>query len=73
MYGPLREGFIYLFIFIYFFLLLKRFLLIYLFLAVLGLTCCTDFSLVVASGGRLFIAVHGLLTTVASLVVEDGL
>ena len=37
---------------------------IYLFLAVLGLHCCMGFSL---------IAVHRLLTAVASLVAEHGL
>ena len=42
-------------------------------MAVLGLPCCTDFFLVVASRGLLFFAVHGILTTVASLVEEDGL
>ena len=44
----------------------------YLFLAVLGLCCCTGFSLVVASGGYSPVAVHGLLIVVASLVAELG-
>ena len=49
------------------------YLFIYLFMAVLGLRCCAwAFS---SCGGRglLFIAVHGLLIAVASLVAEHGL
>ena len=42
----------------------------YLLLAVLGLHCFGGFSLVVASGGYSLVAVHGLLTVVASLVTE---
>ena len=42
-------------------------------LAVLGLRRCLGFSLVVASGGYSLAAVHGLLTAVASLVVEHRL
>ena len=42
----------------------------YLLLAVLGLHCFEGFSLVVASGGYSLVAVHGLLTVVASLVTE---
>ena len=42
----------------------------YLFLAVLGLCCCAGFTLVVESGGCSLVAVHGLLTAVASLVLE---
>ena len=45
----------------------------YLFLAVLGLCCCTGFSLVAASGGYSPVAVPGLLIVVASLVAEPGL
>ena len=45
---------------------------IYLFLAVLGFCCCVGFSLVV-SRGYSQIAVRGLLTAVASVVVEHGL
>ena len=37
-------------------------------LAVLGLHCCADFSLVEASRGYSQAAVHGLLIVVASLV-----
>ena len=43
---------------------------IYLLLAVLGLCCCTDFSLVVASRGYSLVAVHGFLIVEASLDVE---
>ena len=42
----------------------------YLFLAVLSLRCSVDFSCAVASGGSSLVAVHELLTAVASLVVE---
>ena len=46
---------------------------IYLFiLAVLGLCCCSGFSLVVASGGYSRVAVLGPLIVVASLVSEHG-
>ena len=44
--------------------------LIYLFLALLGLCFCTDFSLVVLSGGCSQVVVFRLLIAVASLVVE---
>ena len=40
------------------------------FLAVLGLCCCTDFSLVVASGSYSLVVVHKPLIVVASLVAE---
>ena len=46
---------------------------IYLFLVVLGLCCCAGFSLVVASGGKSLVVVHGRLIVVASLVAEHGL
>ena len=39
----------------------------YLFLAVLGLRCCRDFSLVVASGGYSLAALPKLLIVVASV------
>ena len=42
-------------------------------LAVLGLHCCTGFSLVAASRGYSLVAVRGLLIAAASLVVEHGL
>ena len=46
---------------------------IYLFLATLGLHCCARAFSSCGERGLLFIAVHGLLTAVASLVVEHGL
>ena len=45
----------------------------HLFLPVLGLHCCVGFSLVLKSRGYLLVVVRGLLTVVASLVVEHGL
>ena len=42
-------------------------------MAVLGLHCCTGFSLVAESGSHSLGAVHGLLTVVASLVVGHRL
>ena len=42
-------------------------------LAVLGLRCCTGFSLVVASMVCSLVVVHGLLIAVASLVSEHRL
>ena len=46
---------------------------IYLFLAALGLRCCVGALSSCGEWGLLFIAVHGLLIAVASLVVEHGL
>ena len=46
---------------------------IYLFLAALGLCCCTRAFSSCGERGLLFVAVHGLLIAVASLVVEHGL
>ena len=46
---------------------------IYLFLAVLGLRCCARAFSSCGERGLLFVAVHGLLIEVASLVVEHGL
>ena len=45
-------------------------LFVYLFLAVLGLRCCTGFSLLAASGGYSLVAMRSLLIAVASLVAE---
>ena len=45
----------------------------FLFLAVLGLRCCTGFSLVVVSRGYSLIATHGLLIAVVSLAAEHQL
>ena len=42
------------------------------YLAVLGLHCCSGFSLVVASRGYSLVAVLGLLIVVASLITEHG-
>ena len=47
--------------------------LIYLLLAVLGLRCCSGFSLVVASGGYSLFVVLRLLIGMASLVAERRL
>ena len=47
-------------------------LFIYLFLAALGLCCCVWALSSGVERGLLFIAVHGLLIAVASLVVEHG-
>ena len=46
---------------------------IYLFLAALGLCCCVQAFSSCSERGLLFVAVRGLLTAVASLVVEHGL
>ena len=46
---------------------------IYLFLAALGLGCCAQAFSSCGEWGLLFVAVHGLLVVVASLVVEHGL
>ena len=48
-------------------------LFIYLFLAVLGLHCCTRAFSNCGERGLPFVAVHGLLIAVASLVAEHGL
>ena len=55
---------------IYLFIL---YLFIYLFMAALGLHCCARTFSSCSEQGLLFIAVHGLLTAVASLVAEHGL
>ena len=49
------------------------FLKFYLFLAALGLHCCARAFSSCSEWGLLFVAVRGLLTAVASLVVEHGL
>ena len=47
---------------------------VYLFVwAVLGLHCHVGFSLVTAGGDYSLVAMLGLFTAVASLIVEDGL
>ena len=55
------------------FIFFKINLFIYLFLAALGLRCCAWAFSSCSERGLLFIAVHGLLIAVASLVVEHGL
>ena len=45
----------------------------FLFLAALGLRCCTRAFFSCGERGLLFLAVHGLLIAVASLVAEHGL
>ena len=46
--------------------------LIYLLLAALGLRCCVRAFSSCGERGLLFVAVHGLLIAVASLVAEHG-
>ena len=46
---------------------------IYLFLAALGLRCCAQAFFSCGERGLPFVAVHGLLIAVASLVVEHRL
>ena len=46
---------------------------LFLFLAVLGVCCCTSFSLVAVSAGYSVVAVCRLLIEVASLIAEHGL
>ena len=54
--------------------LFKKFIyFIYLFLAALGLRCCVRAFSSCGKRGLLFVAVHRLLTAVASLVAEHGL
>ena len=47
--------------------------LIYLFLAALGLCCCVRACSSCSEWRLLFVAVHGLLIVVVSLVAEHGL
>ena len=61
------------FIYVYYIFFLKKInLFIYLSLAALGLRCCTRALSSCGERGLLFVAVHGLLMAVASLV-EHGL
>ena len=64
----LDHAFLFLINFIYLFIYL-----IYLFLAVLGLRCCAQAFSSCSERGLLFVAAHGLLIVVASLVAEHGL
>ena len=54
-------------------LIYATFFKINLFLAALGLRCCAQASFSCGERRLLFVAVRGLLTAVASLVVEHGL
>ena len=51
----------------------RFYLSIYLSMAVLGLHCCVQAFSSCSERGLLFVAVHGLLIVVASLVAEHGL
>ena len=55
------------------FIFINLFILFYLFLAALALHCCVQVFSSCGERGLLFIAVHGLLIAVASLVAEHGL
>ena len=55
------------------FFFFDKFIFIYLFLAVLGLRCCAQAFSSCGEWGLLFVAVHGLLIAVASLVAEHRL
>ena len=57
-------------LFIYYFL---KFIYFIYFFGLLGLRCCTRAFSSCGERGLLFLAVHGLLIAVASLVVEHGL
>ena len=52
---------------------LKNEFIYYLFLATLGLCCCVWAFSSCGEQGLLFVAVHGLLISVASLAAEHGL
>ena len=58
---------------LFFLLLLLKFLFIYFFFAALGLCCCAQAFSSCGEQGLLFVAAHGLLIAVASLVAEHGL
>ena len=55
------------------FCFLINWFILFLFLAALGLCCCTRTFSSCGERGLLFVAVHGLLIAVASLVAEHGL
>ena len=57
----------------FFFFFFNFYLFTYLFLAVLGLRCCLWAFPSCGEWGLLFVAAHGLLTVVASLVAEHRL
>ena len=56
-----------------FFFFKQIYLFYFYFLAVLGLRCCARAFSSCGEQGLLFVAVHGLLVVVASLVAEHGL
>ena len=58
---------------LYSFFKINLFIFIYLVLAALGLSCCAQAFSSCFERGLLFVAVHGLLIAVASLVAEHGL
>ena len=51
----------------------KNLFYLYLFLAALGLRCCVRALTSGGEQGLLFVAMHGLLTAMASLVAKHGL
>ena len=71
--GDSQNGNILFLSFLLFLIFLKFIYFIYLFLASLGLHCCTWAFSSCSEWGLLFIAMHRLLITVASLVAECGL
>ena len=56
-----------------FILFFNKYIYLFLFLAVLGLRCCAWAFSSCSEQGLLFVAVHGFLIAVASLVEEHGL
>ena len=60
-------------IFLWFPLALNFFFFLIIYLAVLGLHCCARAFSSFGERGLLFVAMHGLLIAVASLVAEHGL
>ena len=53
--------------------ILQAYMVLFFFLAALGLHCCVWAFSSCGEWGLLFIVVHGLLVSVASLVAEHGL
>ena len=69
----IRQPYQLLFLSLFFFRIFAFIYLFYLFLAALGLHCCAWAFSSCGEWGLLFVAVRGLLITVASLVVEHRL
>ena len=65
-------AFVFKYIVLFSFVLINVFI-SYLFLAALGLCCCTRAFSSCGERGLLFVAVHGLLTALASLVAKHRL